>query len=211
MTSARTANAVQSLAKTISWLMVWSMSAACVLTFGDRHARVGLAHDLADSGGVAQRVAVGAQREGHLLALPSTAPAYTGRTRLAGPRALSRRIEQSRRRRRFPDRSPTPAADLDVAAERDSRSPKKVRAKRSLTTATGRAPAPIALVDFAAPQQRNLHRREETRARPAGCACPAPAAVDGDGMRPACPTSEACDSVACRTPGISPRRRCRSP
>ena len=78
ITSARIANALHSLANTISWLMVRSMSAAWVLILVTRHALVRLVHDLPDGADVVERIAVGAQRVGHRPAVAARAAAAYG-------------------------------------------------------------------------------------------------------------------------------------
>ena len=142
-----------------------------------RHARVGLVHDLPDGADVAQRIAVGAQRERHLPQLRGGTCAYGmyttgGISPLSPPYravAATPTISRSRGRRR-----PQAAADLDVPPDRvlvAEVGPGEEVAHHG----DGRRPLPIAFLDLPPPQHRNLHRREEPRPRLQDARGPAPA------------------------------------
>ena len=135
ITSARIANALHSLANTISWLMVRWMSASWDLIFVERHAVARLVHicgSAARSGADRRR----AQRIGHFLQLRRRKLGGTaGRPPVDSLRAEA--VVASRRRR--PRQCGTGAARLEPNFYR---SPmfglaEELSAKRSLTTTTG--------------------------------------------------------------------------
>ena len=104
LTSARIPKAVHNLANVISWLIDWSICAACVWTLVTGRERVRLVNNLADRVHVCQRVARRAQRIKHLV------------QRVGGRLQMIRDVDDRRhalastrqsahpsRRRRFPD------------------------------------------------------------------------------------------------------------
>ena len=146
--------------------MVWSMSAACVLTFGHRHAPVGLCtilrprrRSVADRRRCAARTSLPQLAEGDLRVrhghdrwnLTLSPPYRTAPQPRRFPERGARRRPSGCRRPRCAARS-GPLAEVgsgeEVAHYRDRR--------RSLA---------IAFRDLPAPQDRNPHGREEPRPR----------------------------------------------
>ncbi len=176
------------------------MSAACVLTFVTGTRASAVAHDLADGADVAQRIAVGAQRECHL-------PQLRGRDLRV--RDVHDRRNTALRVRPYRAVAATPMIsgsrgmlprDLDVPPHRillAEVGPGEEVAHHG----DGQRSLPIALLDLPAPQHRNLHRREETRSRLQNAGALRRHAVDGDRVRLPALMSEACDSVACAHAG----------
>ena len=160
MTSATIAKAPQMRASRISWLIVDAISPAWVLKLVTGIRESASLHDLPHGRNVVHRIAISPQRIRHVLQ----------RCR----RRLGVRHIQHRRRRELDGaivRGRRDADDFDfhrhAAADRQPASNRipvrKVGAREQIADHArsdgGRA---IALVDLAARQQRNLHRREES-------------------------------------------------